>query len=711
MGLGLARFFKRTSADDALNAKTLLAIHSAANYTPVQTGTEGADKISAHFKGVDTALASAGGNTVIYESATNLSGTINKNVVVKGVLTLTGHTTINGFLYVQGVINNNDLGSWSLTVNGDCITHGDIRLYRTAGSSGHLNVKGNLVCSSATSVYTIDLKGTGSGAAPSAGQLNVGGNVVCSRITSTGSFSTTGAGGGGGPVYIKGNLVCTVAGVETGGGGSNAGAGGNAGTVQVLGGIVSKGTIQANGGTSSFGAGGNGGALIVQGSLVSQSVYTYGGNSSGVAGANAGDVTINGKVTLLEASADINAYGGTGTSAGISGTVTLYGGVTASSINNYSNPGTVKHIYLGGTCNIGQIKANTDIVLGSGAPGTIVLRAFSSGSSKLIVNESATTLIDSAAAGSYLWDGVAIKPGGILTGDLHWEGTINGDLIVKDGVWSFSVATTVYGNVTLVGTANIAATSSPTLTVHGKFSGNIEDADLGTLVVKGEQYKTVTSTFTAVAYDKLLADTAGGAFTITLPASPSVGDLIEIYDQTTNWATANLTIDPNSLKINGSTANLVLSGEFSGGKFIYCGTTSGWVTDLVQAETTILHSTTFSCGGATSGSYDVRLTKIGRTVTMVLPLYWFTTGGTGANKVTMDTALPAAYRSTSNNGYRPATFCGLYDNGSYVSAEGSVETLASGVVEIYLRPGHSGTYTTSAATGLALPVTLRWLVD
>ena len=41
-------------------------------------------------------------------------------------------------------------------------------------------------------------------------------------------------------------------------------------------------------------------------------------------------------------------------------------------------------------------------------------------------------------------------------------------------------------------------------------------------------YVLVTNTYTAVNGDRLYADTGGGAFTISLPASPSVGDTVKI---------------------------------------------------------------------------------------------------------------------------------------------------------------------------------------
>jgi len=72
------------------------------------------------------------------------------------------------------------------------------------------------------------------------------------------------------------------------------------------------------------------------------------------------------------------------------------------------------------------------------------------------------------------------------------------------------------------------------------------------------------------------ADTSGAAWTLTLPASAAVGDTIQIEDATLNWATNNLTIARNGLKINGGTTNY--TANVSGGKLscVYISAGYGW---------------------------------------------------------------------------------------------------------------------------------------
>jgi hypothetical protein len=87
---------------------------------------------------------------------------------------------------------------------------------------------------------------------------------------------------------------------------------------------------------------------------------------------------------------------------------------------------------------------------------------------------------------------------------------------------------------------------------------------------------TKTGNYTAVAGDKILCDTSGGAFTITLPASPSAGDEIHVLDATASFDSNNLTIDRNSKKIQGAAADLTITTENTGIGLVFYNDTYGW---------------------------------------------------------------------------------------------------------------------------------------
>ena len=81
-----------------------------------------------------------------------------------------------------------------------------------------------------------------------------------------------------------------------------------------------------------------------------------------------------------------------------------------------------------------------------------------------------------------------------------------------------------------------------------------------------------TSDYTAVNGDRIIADTSGGTFTITLPAAPSVGYSVIIVDGD-DWSSTNLTVARNGSTIEGSAENLNVDIAAIQVNFVYDGTT------------------------------------------------------------------------------------------------------------------------------------------
>ncbi len=101
----------------------------------------------------------------------------------------------------------------------------------------------------------------------------------------------------------------------------------------------------------------------------------------------------------------------------------------------------------------------------------------------------------------------------------------------------------------------------------------------GKLQTKG--YYTVPGDYTAVNNDQLLIDTSGGGIgttvTVTLPASPSVGNEVHFIDSGNNLAANNLTIARNGSNILGSASNLTVSTNGSAFTLVYVNATRGWI--------------------------------------------------------------------------------------------------------------------------------------
>ena len=92
----------------------------------------------------------------------------------------------------------------------------------------------------------------------------------------------------------------------------------------------------------------------------------------------------------------------------------------------------------------------------------------------------------------------------------------------------------------------------------------------------GNPWASTASSITIAANDRYFVDTSGAVKTITLPASPQVGDQVSLIDLAGTFDTNNLTIGRNSLKINGATADLVVDVEDAAIQLVYTGTTYGW---------------------------------------------------------------------------------------------------------------------------------------
>lgn len=82
---------------------------------------------------------------------------------------------------------------------------------------------------------------------------------------------------------------------------------------------------------------------------------------------------------------------------------------------------------------------------------------------------------------------------------------------------------------------------------------------------------------TATSGDEIYGDTSGGAFTLLLPASPTIGMRVRFFDKKGNWTTNNLTIDRNGSRIKGALANFALNVNYSAAEFVYTDSTDGWL--------------------------------------------------------------------------------------------------------------------------------------
>ena len=116
-----------------------------------------------------------------------------------------------------------------------------------------------------------------------------------------------------------------------------------------------------------------------------------------------------------------------------------------------------------------------------------------------------------------------------------------------------------------------------------------------------------TSPFTAVSGDGFFVNTSGGVVTVTLPASPSAGDIVALKDYANTWDSNNVTLCRNGSKINGNCSNATLDTESQSVTLIYVDGTKGWQ-DIHDSTSDVTGASfTSATGGTITTSGDFKI--------------------------------------------------------------------------------------------------------
>jgi len=86
-----------------------------------------------------------------------------------------------------------------------------------------------------------------------------------------------------------------------------------------------------------------------------------------------------------------------------------------------------------------------------------------------------------------------------------------------------------------------------------------------------------TSGFTAVSGNGYFCNTTSAAFTVTLPSSPSAGDIVGIKDYANTADTNNITIGRNGSNIQGTASDFIINTEGRSVFLVYVDGTKGWL--------------------------------------------------------------------------------------------------------------------------------------
>ena len=86
-----------------------------------------------------------------------------------------------------------------------------------------------------------------------------------------------------------------------------------------------------------------------------------------------------------------------------------------------------------------------------------------------------------------------------------------------------------------------------------------------------------SANFTSVSGNGYFCDTTTGSFTVTLPASPTEGDIVAIKDWSSTAATNNILIGRNGQKIEGNTTNGAINVHGDAQTLVFSGASRGWM--------------------------------------------------------------------------------------------------------------------------------------
>jgi len=150
--------------------------------------------------------------------------------------------------------------------------------------------------------------------------------------------------------------------------------------------------------------------------------------------------------------------------------------------------------------------------------------------------------------------------------------------------------------------ANIINENSNTITIGASgdtvaLASGASQSGFGRAGSVNWQTSIKTATFTAASGEGYFCNTSGGAFTVNLPSSPSVGDIVAIKDYGSSFATENLTIGRGGSNLNGSAADSVRNTDNESLTLVYADATKGWL--AVEEGTGFLGETFIVATGGT----------------------------------------------------------------------------------------------------------------
>lgn len=181
--------------------------------------------------------------------------------------------------------------------------------------------------------------------------------------------------------------------------------------------------------------------------------------------------------------------------------------------------------------------------------------------------------------GNVEWTDVQNKPEEIETSETL-EAFVDGRIeLIIDGAPDTlntlnELAAALNDNADFAGAMNTALAGKADLS-HTHAIADVTDLQTSLDAKKTEVNYQIAANNTLVAGGRYFVDT-NAARTLTLPASPAVGDEIWIADQTGLAGTNNITVNNNGSLINGVSDTLIIDVNGAVATLLYTGSDLGW---------------------------------------------------------------------------------------------------------------------------------------
>ena len=347
----------------------------------------------------------------------------------------------------------------------------------------------------------------------------------------------------------------------------------------------------------------------------------------------------------------------------------------------------------------------------------LITDGFSYGTKQMAADANETFTMPDATADATRGFYLRITSAGSLTGTR--EVTLGPNTVSK--VWMIENATTGGQSITIKqgsgAGVTILTTEKAMVITDGLGAGaSVVNAN-PTVAAGGLSYVAKTADYTASNLEGVLANTTGGAFTVTLPASPTVGDQVVIADSGNVFGTNNCIAGRNGSTIEGAASDLNLDINGVSVQFVYSGSTwevysqvggNGGNAVTLTGTQTLTNKTISYADNTLTGVAGTTATQTLTNKTLTAPVLTAPVLGTPASgTLTNVTGLPPAgvvgtaailgantFTGTQNLADNTLQRANLLDYSEVTNAIGN----ATGATTIDLTLGNSVTATTTGAT-------------